>query len=66
MRGKTMREQLIEARAKLQREIDTLREPSVIGGPAFIPNPNLALIAKLKVQLREIDDALAVLGHDNG
>lgn len=65
MAEKSIRQQLIEARANIQREIDILHTPAVIGGPPFVPNPKKALVEKLKAELREIDEALADLGPND-
>jgi hypothetical protein len=64
MHGKPLREQLIQARAKIQREIDILRTPAIIGFPNA-PNPKKTLIEKLKTELQELDEALAGLGSDD-
>jgi hypothetical protein len=51
----SLREQLIEARDRLRRELDIVRYPTSIGGGA----DNRGVIAELEAELREIVDALA-------
>jgi hypothetical protein len=63
MHEKPLKEQLIEARAKILREIDILRTPSLIG---LGSRPDkAATIEMLKARLQEIDEALAGLGDDD-
>ena len=63
MHDKSLKEQLIEARSKIQREIDVLRTPSLVGLGSR-PDKS-ATIEMLKARLREIDEALAGLGGDD-
>jgi hypothetical protein len=59
------RQQLLEARALLLRQIEILESGPVLnargGGPDFEP-----VIAKLEADLKEIEDCLAELGEDDG
>ena len=64
MHERSLRQQLIEARGEIQREIDDLRTPAMIGY-GFLPNPKKALIETLKAKLKEIDEALDRLGQDD-
>jgi hypothetical protein len=60
---KSVRRQLLEARADIQRQIEILSAPLVNyrgGGP-----PNDMLIADLTATLKEIEDSLAELGADD-
>ena len=50
-----IREQLMEARDKIRRELELLITPSSIGGPA----DSRSVIAALEAELAEIEDALA-------
>jgi hypothetical protein len=63
--SKSLRDQLIEARADIQHEIDILRTPTTIGGGYFI-DPKNPLVATLEAKLQEIDEALAGLGTNEG
>jgi hypothetical protein len=60
---KGVRQQLLEARANVQRQIDTLQAGPLVnprgGGLPFEP-----AIAELMATLKEIDDSLAGLGKD--
>ena len=63
MHEKPLKEQLIEARSKIQREIDVLPTPSLVG---LGSRPDkAATIEMLKARLREIEEALAGLGGDD-
>ncbi|HZZ69611.1 MAG TPA: hypothetical protein VFE18_15680 [Phenylobacterium sp.] len=53
-----LREQLIEARDRLRRELEVLLSPSTIGGGA----DSRSVIAALETELREIEAALANRG----
>lgn len=55
------REELLEARAKLSRQIDELSYKAIIGGLA--PSAKPALIEKLKDILAEIDQKLAEMNR---
>ena len=63
--GPSLRQQLLDAREKIQRQIDILRAgPASLGkGGGFIDNSGL--IAELGETLREIDESLANLGPDD-
>ncbi|HEX3915738.1 MAG TPA: hypothetical protein VHW60_00250 [Caulobacteraceae bacterium] len=50
-----IREQLMEARDRVRREIEILRSPSSIGGGA----DNRSVLADLEKELRELEAALA-------
>jgi hypothetical protein len=50
-----LRHQLIEARDRIRRELETLLTPSTIGGSA----DNRDVIAALEDELQQIEDALA-------
>lgn len=63
MHEKTLREQLIEARSKIQSQIDELGI-SPIGGYEFRSNKRKELMSMLKAKLQEIDEALAGLPDD--
>jgi hypothetical protein len=52
---KSIREQLIEARDKIRRELEILRSPSSIGGGA----DNRSVIAALESELGQIEQELA-------
>jgi len=52
---KPIREQLVEARDKIRRELEILMSPSSIGGGA----DNRDVIAQLQAELREIEAELA-------
>ena len=65
----SLRQQLMEARANVQRQIVLLRDkpypfPVTDDGVNFI-GENGHLIATLKQTLREIEDSLAALGSDD-
>ena len=65
----SLRQQLMEARTNIQRQIDLLRDkpypfPVTSDGVNFI-GENSHLIATLKGTLREIEDSLAALGSDD-
>jgi hypothetical protein len=64
----SLRQQLMEARANVQRQIVLLREkpypfPVTDDGVNFI-GENSHLIDTLKATLKEIEDSLAALGSD--
>jgi hypothetical protein len=65
----SLRQQLIEARTKVRRQIDRLRDwpypAAAMFGSSVGTIDNRALIAKLTETLREIDDSLAGLGPDD-
>jgi hypothetical protein len=52
---RSIRQQLMEARDKIRRELEILRSPSSIGGGA----DNRSVIADLERELGEIEEALA-------
>lgn len=52
---KSIRDQLIEARDKIRRELEILLSPSSIGGGA----DNRSVIAALESELRQIEEQLA-------
>jgi hypothetical protein len=58
---KSIRLQLLEARAEIQRQIEILSSPTRGGGPS----QNSKLIADLTATLKEIEDSLAGLGSDD-
>jgi hypothetical protein len=64
----TFRQELMDARANLQRQIDVLRGWPHLEGDGDKPSggltysDNSALIAQLTEMLREIEEALAALG----
>jgi hypothetical protein len=65
----SLRQQLMEARANVQRQIVLLREkpypfPVTDDGVNFI-GENSHLIDTLKAALKEIEDSLAALGSDD-
>jgi hypothetical protein len=65
----SLRQQLMEARANVQRQIDRLRDkpsafPVTDDGVNFI-GENSHLIDTLKATLKEIEDSLAALGSDD-
>jgi hypothetical protein len=68
----SLRQELLEARAKVQRQIDRLRNlphpPAAMDehGLDIFAADNRALIARLRGVLGEIDDSLARLGPDDG
>jgi hypothetical protein len=58
-----LREQLIEARRNLSRQLEILQSPATLTGKgALVPPDNRGLIADLQRQLREINEAIANLG----
>jgi hypothetical protein len=57
----SLREQLIEARRNLSRQLEILQAPATVSGKAGPPD-NRGLIGDLQRQLREINEALANLG----
>jgi hypothetical protein len=59
--GKPLREQLDDAIAVVQRDLEILQSPSSIGGGA----DNRSVIADLETELRELKEARANVGpHD--
>jgi hypothetical protein len=52
---KSLREQLVEARDKVRRELEILQTPSSIGGGA----DDRGVVADLESELRELEEALA-------
>jgi hypothetical protein len=52
---KSLREQLVEARDKVRRELEILQTPSSIGGGA----DDRSVVADLESELRELEEALA-------
>ena len=60
---KPLRQLLLEAQAKLRRDIEVL-EGREAGTIKFAPD-NSALIATLEAEIREIDEALANLGPED-
>jgi len=66
MHEPSLRDQLIEAKRNLGRQLAILEGPATVAGkPGMRPPDNRSLIASLQAQLREIDDALANLKDDN-
>lgn len=61
--AKSDRQQLLEARADIERQIEILQGGPLVpargGGPQFEP-----AIAELTATLKEIEDSLAALGGD--
>jgi hypothetical protein len=49
------REQLVEARDKIRRELEVLLSPSSVGGGP----PNREVVSTLEAELRTIEDLLA-------
>jgi hypothetical protein len=62
---KTRQEQLLEARYKLQRQLETLRMEAPLGNPAYVTNTP-ALIAQLSEILADIESELANYQPRNG
>jgi hypothetical protein len=65
----SLRQQLMEARANIRRQIDRLRDkpsafPVTDDGVNFIGENNHLIVA-LQGTLREIEDSLAALGSDD-
>ena len=60
-----LREQLLEARRNLSRQLEILESPATVAGRGLPPD-NRALIAELQQQLREIEEAIAKLGSADG
>jgi hypothetical protein len=62
---KSLRQELLEARAKLQRQIEILNGVSLYdrGSGEYMQAP--AQIAQLTATLQEIEDSLAELGDDD-
>jgi hypothetical protein len=66
--SKSIRDQLIAARSKIQSQIDELGISPTGGdwyGFSACSNKRKELISMLKAKLQEIDDALAGLGSDD-
>lgn len=59
-----LREQLLKAKRSLDRQLEVLQSPATPGGLGLRPPDNRAIIAELRSQLREIDEALADLESD--
>ena len=58
-----LREQLIEARRNLSRQLEILQSPATVTGKGGLDSPdNRGLIADIERQLREINEAIANLG----
>jgi hypothetical protein len=55
---KPLREQIAQAMAKIERELEILQGPSTIGGPA----DNRQVIAELQAEYQALKDARAHLG----
>ena len=60
---KSLRQQLLDARRDVERQIEILEGKPVSMVPAELPMDNSGLIANLRNTLREIDDGLANLGQ---
>jgi len=61
-----LREQLIEARRNLTRQMEILQSPAtVVGKGGLMPPDNRALVMELQRQLREIEEAITKLGSDD-
>jgi hypothetical protein len=62
---KSLRQQLLDARADIQRQIEILQTGPIVtargGGPQFEP-----VIAELTATLQDIEDRLAEIGTDEG
>lgn len=58
---KPLKQQLIEAKANLLRELQILDG----GGSLYPPPDNRSIAATLQAELREIEEALANLGPDD-
>ena len=57
-----LRDQLIEARRNLGRQLEILQAPATVAGKGGLARPdNRVLIAELQGQLREINEAIASL-----
>ena len=57
-----LRAQLMAARQNLRRQLAMLEAPTTLAGkPGLGPPDNSAIVAKLKSQLGEIEDALSEL-----
>jgi hypothetical protein len=57
-----LREELVEARKNLRRQLELLQSPATIAGnPGLAPPDNRALVAELEDQLRQINEAIANL-----
>jgi hypothetical protein len=60
---KPLRQELIDARSNLQRELENLQAGAQTNVP--LAPDNRSLIATLEAELRDIDEALATLGPDD-
>ena len=61
-----LREQLIEARTNLSRQLEILQSPATVTGKGgLVPPDNRGLIADLQRQLREVNEAIANLGSSD-
>jgi hypothetical protein len=58
-----LREQLLEAKRNLTRQLEVLQSPATVTGNV-VPPDNRALITELQGQLREIKEAIANLDSD--
>ena len=57
-----LREQLVEARKNLRRQLEVLQSPATIPGhPGLVPPDTRALVAELENQFRQINEAIAHL-----
>ncbi|HTZ78864.1 MAG TPA: hypothetical protein VMC10_13190 [Stellaceae bacterium] len=58
-----LREQLIEAKRNLSRQLEILQSPATVAGKPGLEAPDSrALISELQSQLREINTAISNLG----
>ena len=61
-----LREQLIEARRNITRQLEIMQSPATVTGKGGLASPdNRALVAELQRQLRDINEALAGLDFSN-
>lgn len=59
-----LREQLIEAKRNLTRQLEILQSPATVTGKGGLTPPdNRALISEIQEQLREINEALANISN---
>jgi hypothetical protein len=59
-----LREELVEARKNLGRQLEVLQSPATVAGNLAPPN-NRALVAGLQEQIRQINEAIANLDSDD-